>query len=42
MEINMNHPITKKMEELYNNKDFDTLDNIVDEFAKNTWPYKSE
>ncbi|MDD6244898.1 MAG: molecular chaperone HtpG [bacterium] len=26
MEINMNHPITKKMEELYNNKDFDTLD----------------
>ena len=26
MEINMNHPITKKMEDLYNNKDFDTLD----------------
>ena len=26
MEINMNHPITKKMEELYNSKDFDTLD----------------
>ena len=22
----MNHPITKKMEKLYNNKDFDTLD----------------
>ncbi len=26
MEINMNHPITKKMEDLYNNKEFDTLD----------------
>ena len=26
MEINMNHPITKKMEELYNSKEFDTLD----------------
>lgn len=26
MEINMNHLITKKMEDLYNNKDFDTLD----------------
>lgn len=26
MEINMNHPIAKKMEDLYNNKEFDTLD----------------